>query len=208
MYGHPRETDLHAENLKEVAHLHGPARKNLIREILEDPKKYAGTDTAVSKALMPPFFYNTNIRTREIRPLPGEPALPPPPCDVPYFTCWHKTHVETPAVYETRVARRIEFIRKNPAPHAAMLVRCLLHSYNYYLVKRFTFLCFVGRYADASEMLKKWNDVNPRSTRNIEAKGGNLSKTMRKGNSSGMLAKVVIDLFIDLTVSLWSDVLS
>eukprot|EP00392_Amoebophrya_sp_AT5.2_P001908 g1913.t1 len=189
MYGLKGNTDLKVEDLKKMAPLQGGARSNVIRDILEDPEKYCGSDTGIMAALLPPYFYSMCLTDGTALTDERRDELGCGPILIPMHTSFSQTYLEAPAQYETRVARRIEFIRKNStAPHAAALLRALLFSYKYHLVKKVTYLLFVGKYKDAEDLITKWNKANPRTTRPVEARGGKLTKAGQKANCSGVLA--------------------
>eukprot|EP00392_Amoebophrya_sp_AT5.2_P017031 g17346.t1 len=178
------EQELSLADVRKVAPLL-PNNTNSIRHVLDNPGYYLGRKDGPMAALQKPWFYNCDITDDSLDTL--EKRRPEAvEMNIPAFTSFLFTGKETPAHYETRAGRRIQHVRKADTPQGKMLVRVLLGSDKYYLVEQFNLLCLQSKYKEAKELIAKWLKCMIKSTRNIEAGGGGISKAAAKANCSGL----------------------
>eukprot|EP00392_Amoebophrya_sp_AT5.2_P009655 g9683.t1 len=211
IYGIKGSGDLTVEDLKNVDYTGSASLKSTIGSLLADPE--IAEFFEASRPLCSVDVFNTDLFSdptkaedaqgdSESHLLPRDPA-PVLEVRVPNFTNPNHQRLQKPADYERFFAKRLEDIARLDTVMAKELVTMLMNSNNYWHVKKFNEAVVARNLQKAENLVVAIQKANPVTTRDIEARGGSLSKAACDACNSGAVVGNIPWHIFERLVPMW-----
>eukprot|EP00392_Amoebophrya_sp_AT5.2_P016964 g17274.t1 len=182
MYGMDPKLSLTLEDLKKAAPRVTSSLQAALDPILKNPENYVECTEGVAVGLQPPRFYNYDLTSKHPDLEDKTKTL-----RLPRFTDFGTASLMDPVDFELKLAERIERVKKAKSDMARAVVPLLMRSEQYWHVTEFISLLRGGKTEEAKTHVRDLQAANPITTRDIEQRGGQLSKTSQHANHSGSL---------------------
>eukprot|EP00392_Amoebophrya_sp_AT5.2_P018954 g19621.t1 len=153
-----------------------------IRPVLANPSKYIDSSSGLAVGLRPPEMYNYKLDSEQA--VEDEDGVR---FEIPLFTSHGHTWMIQPHMYELVMHSRVKRILRSSTPQAKTLAAFFMQTDNCCHVVQMVRLIAENKLYQAHEYMSKLQAVNPISTRDIEQRGGQLSKSATEANQAGSI---------------------